>query len=46
MEETSLTVVLSETGLAWDNRIVFGVWRELVHSVKAVIDDFEFKGIV
>jgi hypothetical protein len=46
MQETSLTVVLSETGLAWDNRIVFGVWRELVASVKAVIDDFESKGVV
>lgn len=46
MQETSLTVVLSETGLAWDNRIIFGVWRELVENVKAVISDFESKGLV
>lgn len=45
-EETALTVVLSETGLAWDNRIVFGVWRELVDSVKMVLADFESNGLV
>jgi hypothetical protein len=41
MEETSLTVVLSETGLKWDDRIIFGVWRELIENVKAVIRDFD-----
>jgi len=46
MEETSLTVVLAETGLSWDNRIIFGVWRELVENVKAVTSDFESKGLV
>ena len=46
MEETSLTVVLSETGLGWDNRIIFGVWRELIANVKVVISDFESKGLV
>ena len=46
MEETSLTVVLSETGLAWDNQIIFGVWRRLIDDVKAVISDFECNGLV
>jgi hypothetical protein len=46
MEETSLTVVLAETGLSWDNRIIFGVWREFIDNVKAVISDFESKGLV
>jgi hypothetical protein len=46
VEERTLTVVLSETGLSWDNRIVFGVWRELVANVKAVITDFEAGGLV
>lgn len=46
VEETSLTVVLAETGLAWDNRIIFGVWRELIENVKDVIGDFESKGLV
>lgn len=45
MEETSLTVVLSETGLSWDNRIIFGVWRDLIHDVKDVISGFESKGL-
>ena len=45
-EETSLTVVLAETGLSWDNRIIFGVWREPIDNVKAVISDFESKGLV
>ena len=46
MEESSLTVVLSETGLSWDNRIIFGIWRELIDNVKVVISDFESKGLV
>ncbi len=45
MEETSLTVVLAETGLSWDNRIIFGVWRDLIHDVKDVISGFESKGL-
>ena len=45
-EETSLTLVLAETGLACDNKIVFGVWRELVENVKGVISEFESKGLL
>ena len=37
VQDPAFTVVLSETGLAYDNRIVFGVWRELIDNVKAVI---------
>jgi hypothetical protein len=45
-QETSFTIVLAETGLRCDNRIVFGVWRELVENVKGVISEFESKGLV
>lgn len=45
MQETSLTVVLAETGLTWDNRIIFGVWRDLIEAVKDVISGFESKGL-
>jgi len=41
VQETSLVVVLAETGLRCDNITVIKVWRELVNSVKTVIGTFE-----
>jgi hypothetical protein len=41
VQDPAFTVVLSETGLSWDNRIIFNVWRGLVASVKETIASFE-----